>query len=559
MAGLTVARQLRQEVPEASVAVVERTTRPLPEACHKVGESSVELASHYFGETLGLKDYLEREHLHKNGLRFHCGDHRGPVALRPEIGPAEFPIVPSYQLDRGKLENDLRAMNEADGVTLFEGESVLEIELGEPHTIPTTQGVLEARWVIDATGRRRILQKKLGLRRESPQKASAAWFRVRERILIDELVPSEDEAWHSRDIDKNRWLSTVHLMGPGYWVWLIPLSTGYTSVGIVANADRHPFATFSRKDRAKAWLEANEPVLAERLEDLEYEDFKVVHDYSYLTSQVLSEDRWACVGEAALFLDPLYSLGSDFLALSNSYAVRCIADDLQRELDSQVVHELNEVILLLARDASRTLSRNSSIFPHGEVFGAKVWWDFFNYWGFMCAHFFQEIWRLDAPQLRRFRAMGQRWYDLNTHAQRALKAWGELKGDTYGGRKKWMPMPAPRTVLADQHLALQVQLDPDATWAKLNEDAAVAEALIAEIVAQALADLGPELAEAYGQKLGFGHDWTLPLPRERFEADGLPRRARLAAMTTVARDLERAVGRSKSSAALTDLLDRATS
>ena len=43
LAGLTLAYQLRKENPEASVTVVERTTRPLPEACHKVGESSVEL------------------------------------------------------------------------------------------------------------------------------------------------------------------------------------------------------------------------------------------------------------------------------------------------------------------------------------------------------------------------------------------------------------------------------------------------------------------------------------------------------------------------------------
>ncbi|MCA9611955.1 MAG: FAD-dependent oxidoreductase, partial [Myxococcales bacterium] len=40
LAGLTLAYQLRQELPDASVAVVERQKRPLPEAAHKVGESS---------------------------------------------------------------------------------------------------------------------------------------------------------------------------------------------------------------------------------------------------------------------------------------------------------------------------------------------------------------------------------------------------------------------------------------------------------------------------------------------------------------------------------------
>ncbi len=146
LAGLTLAYQLRNELPDASVAVVEAQKRPLPEAAHKVGESSVELASHYFGEVLGLRPYLLANHLKKNGLRFLCGDTRGPVEERPEIGPSEFPIVPSYQLDRGKLENDLRAMIEARGATLLEGRRVEDIVLAEsddaPHVVKTSEGEL---------------------------------------------------------------------------------------------------------------------------------------------------------------------------------------------------------------------------------------------------------------------------------------------------------------------------------------------------------------------------------------------------------------------------------
>ena len=61
LAGLTLARQLRRELPEARVAVIERQRRPLPAAAHKVGESSVELSAHYFGVVLGLGEYLRAE------------------------------------------------------------------------------------------------------------------------------------------------------------------------------------------------------------------------------------------------------------------------------------------------------------------------------------------------------------------------------------------------------------------------------------------------------------------------------------------------------------------
>jgi hypothetical protein len=57
LAGLLLARQLRRDLPELSVALVERVARPLPDACHKVGESSVELGSQYL-ERLGLRDFV---------------------------------------------------------------------------------------------------------------------------------------------------------------------------------------------------------------------------------------------------------------------------------------------------------------------------------------------------------------------------------------------------------------------------------------------------------------------------------------------------------------------
>ena len=69
MAGLTLALQLRRQHPELSIAAVDKTSRPLPEAAHKVGESSVELGSQYL-ERLGLREYLEQNHLLKFVLRF---------------------------------------------------------------------------------------------------------------------------------------------------------------------------------------------------------------------------------------------------------------------------------------------------------------------------------------------------------------------------------------------------------------------------------------------------------------------------------------------------------
>ena len=182
LAGLTFARQLRREAPSLSVAVIEPTRRPLPEACHKVGESSVEMGTHYLATFLDLKAYLDAEHLPKNGLRFFCGPGGQTLWERTEIRPAEPPIVPSYQMGRGKLENDLRAMCQIDGVTLREGARVVDVTLdgAAGHTVEVeTEGAtatLRARWLVDASGRRQLISRKLGLRRPSVQRASAAWM-----------------------------------------------------------------------------------------------------------------------------------------------------------------------------------------------------------------------------------------------------------------------------------------------------------------------------------------------------------------------------------------------
>ena len=51
-----------------------------------------------------------------------------------------------------------------------------------------------------------------------------------------------------------RWLSTNHLLGRGYWIWIIPLASGATSFGIVADPRLHPLSEFNQLDSAIAWL-----------------------------------------------------------------------------------------------------------------------------------------------------------------------------------------------------------------------------------------------------------------------------------------------------------------
>ena len=245
LAGGSLARQLSLEAPALRVVVIETRKHPVREAAFKVGESSVEIGAHYFQRRLGLEPHLREGQLEKLGLRYFFteGDNTD-IARRIELGPATFPPVPSFQLDRGRFENMLLHVVAQSGITVLDGCRVETITLAaDGHTVlattPAGGTTIRARWVVDASGRRGLLKRQLGLDRTSTHAANACWFRVRSRLRVDDW--SDEPAWRSRVPSGERWLSTNHLMGIGYWVWLIPLGSGSTSVGIVADSDIHPF------------------------------------------------------------------------------------------------------------------------------------------------------------------------------------------------------------------------------------------------------------------------------------------------------------------------------
>lgn len=553
LAGLTLALYMRKELPSLSVAVVEPTKRPLPDGCHKVGESSVEIGAHFFDTRCGLRDYLVEHQLIKNGLRYFTGDTQGPLARRREIGPSEHPVVASYQLDRGKLENDLRAFVEEAGATLFEGHSVFKIDLatGEGrHLVQIaaagSKEALDCRWVIDASGRRRHIQRQLGLTRDSDHPHSSAWFRIGRRFDVAELVPESDTAWHARDVDKNRWLSTCHLMGKGYWVWLIPLSSGLHSIGIVAGEEHHPLETFGRPETAMAWLAKHEPVLYEKIKDETIEDFKFLRRFAYTSEQVFSTDRWACVGEAGVFVDPLYSPGSDLIAIACSIATELVRAETSGEAPEvfrERVRDMNEFFLGFTEVTTSTFRGHSHINGSPAVLPAKLYWDNFHYWSFICQYFFNEIFRVKPEDHRKFRALHLAFYELNLKAQSILKTWARLEPGS--ARGDFVPLPQFPSLLADLHLDLQNRRGPDETYEVMKRNYEGAREVVSELVLRALKGVGPELARDFATQTGF-LTWGLVPDEGRLDYDAASPTERASlrkALPRIPRDMDRCLGK----------------
>lgn len=428
LAGLCLARQLRLTQPNRIVTVLEKETGTLPDSIVKVGESTIEVGAYYLGEVLGLAEYIQREHLEKLGLRYFYPAQ--DFAERPEIGVANYLPAHSYQLDRGRLENYLRAQVVRDGVQLITGASIQDIQLsekGEPHEVTYHSAGethrITGRWLVDAMGRRRYLQRRLGLARELKTCNNSAWFRVKGRLSVDSFVPEENTAWHQR-IKEPRWNSTCHLMGQGYWVWLIPLSAGNTSLGIVTDESYHPFNTFDRIDKAREWLAQNEPELAKRMDDYPLLDFKKIKGYSHTTSQVYSEQRWACVGDAGAFADPYYSVGTNMIAFANGFASELIKRDLEGSMETEYVDHANRYYLNLNDALTNTIQGSYRYHHHARVMAFKTIWDYYIGWTTTDPQFYHDIY-LDPKKSASFSDLNGRIIFTQERIKQLFQDWAE--------------------------------------------------------------------------------------------------------------------------------------
>ncbi|MBB0227965.1 NAD(P)/FAD-dependent oxidoreductase [Streptomyces calidiresistens] len=432
-AGLTLALQLRKARPHTTIVVVEREEHPVPETTHKVGESTVEIAGYYLREVLGLDEHLRAEQLDKFGLRVffsHAGNE--DITRRVELGHSVRPpgAVGTYQIDRGRLENALGRELAAQGVLFHSGTRTEEVEL-DPTTdhhrlrLRTADGTLHhlrARWVVDATGRSSMVKRRLGLAKRVGHRANAVWFRVGHPIDVDQW--SDDPAWHARIEEGERELSTNHLMGPGYWVWLIRLASGSISIGIVTDAQTHSFDEMNRFDRAMEWLARHEPQCAREIgaHRDKLQDFRVMKDYAYSCERVFSSDRWCLAGEAGVFLDPLYSPGLDLIAVGNGL----ITDLISRALDGEQVEELaaihNQVFLLIAEGWLSIYEHQYQLMGNSRVMITKVIWDTAVYWAVPGLLFFHDKLR-ELGELPTVIADLARFSSIGTITQRFLREW----------------------------------------------------------------------------------------------------------------------------------------
>ena len=243
----------------------------------------------------------------------------------------------SYQVWRPKFDQLLLENSRATGVTVREGYHVADVlfedgrATGVRYSSEGVSGrVARASFIVDASGQGGLLGRHLRLRRWDSffrNLAVYGYFTGARRLLPPDETNIFIESY------------------PHGWLWNIPLHIGWASVGAVV--DSHAAQDEVRHRGLHGFLMdhiAQAPHTAHMLREADIVSGPfIVKDWSYVSEQVVG-DGYILVGDAACFVDPLFSSGVHLALMSGimaaAYVTSALKDTSMREAAGHVYKEL---------------------------------------------------------------------------------------------------------------------------------------------------------------------------------------------------------------------------
>jgi 2-polyprenyl-6-methoxyphenol hydroxylase-like FAD-dependent oxidoreductase len=417
LAGLSLTRQLLLHT-DKTVLLLDKWPQPARRG-QKVGESLVQLSGYYFSKVLDLEEHLLRNHYLKYNLRFYwptAGRSNGNVEDYSQSFIRLGSNIATFQLDRNLLEQYLLELVSSDPrCTFYGGAQSPQVTLGggeDNHTVAFNGEEVKCGWVIDTSGRGGVLRRMLSLDAESPIRHGATFCWVDGLVNVEKLT---DRSQREIRLDPRRqmlgsfpgFLPTTHFCAEGQWFWVITLH-GKTSLGLVYDSSVVAHQDVSTGRKLIAYACEKWPLFARDLPRRTILDEGRYVDFAYDTRQAISGERWALSGEGARFSDPLYSPGSDLIAISNTLLVDAIGTrdpELRREkcrLYDQIARVMYEAYV-------PSYAVSYDCLGDQEAFTLKYSWELATYFGFYVLPFINDLFTdstFMAAFLRRFARLG---------------------------------------------------------------------------------------------------------------------------------------------------------
>lgn len=296
------------------VIVLEREKFPR----FHIGESLLPFSTKAF-DRLGVREKLDRAFLPKfggeivaacgtKGIKFYFKD--GYNARRDR----------AYQVTRSEFDKLLLDHSRENGAEVREETEVKNIIFTSDSVkidIQTSAGASEtlaAKYLLDCSGRQTML---------------GSFFKLKK--TYDHLQKFSVFA-HYENVDRAEGIDGTLIRmvrGLDRWFWMIPLTPTRMSIGVVMDTTTFRAMKLSPEAALEKCI-GEQPMVLERMERAErVSPVYSAGDYSYRNTE-LSGDRWLLVGDAAGFIDPVFSSGV-FLAIMSAEKAADTLDEVLRD------------------------------------------------------------------------------------------------------------------------------------------------------------------------------------------------------------------------------------
>jgi flavin-dependent dehydrogenase len=309
-AGSTAANLLAKE--GFSVLLLERERFPR----FQIGESLLPYNNDLF-KRLGVTEQLETgDYFPKYGAHFVTGDGNVGYIFRFDRNlPPQYHH--SFQVKRANFDDLLLRHAEGVGVKVREECGVSSVSLDDPNraVVKTASGEeLEARFVLDGSGHGTVVGARVGDKSDIVSLKKVAFFAHYRGVE----KPSGRDAGH-----------TVIVILQDAWFWLIPVTDETMSVGLVVDRE-HFLKCGLQPEELLAQTIAATPFVAERMQKAErITQIYARKDFSYRMRNLVGPN-FALIGDAAGFMDPIFSTGVYMAMKSADIAAQAVAQRLRR-------------------------------------------------------------------------------------------------------------------------------------------------------------------------------------------------------------------------------------
>ena len=298
--------------------ILEGHNQPRPH----VGESLVLSTMRVFAE-LGFLDTMEQEgFVKKYGAAWRDFNGKEQALHFSEFRQQGIDQDHTYHVDRARFDLLLLKHAESLGSEVHQGVHVKRVNFEDDRAVGVRAKFagqeidIPSRVVVDATGRQTLLGRQLNIKQNDPifnQYAVHAWF---------------DHVERGDDPKTADYIHIYFLPVERGWAWQIPITDRITSVGVVAEREtfrkykaepEHYFDTYVQSNKGLAQAMAN----AQRVNE-----FKMEGDYSYSLEKFCG-NGFLMIGDAARFVDPIFSSGVSVAMHSARYAAEAVRGALE--------------------------------------------------------------------------------------------------------------------------------------------------------------------------------------------------------------------------------------